>query len=349
MLTRVSGGMSSSIENLAPALPVSLCIALTGLLTPIALSFLLVTPLGGSFPTVHAFAAGSALSSTSLGTVLGVLTPSSLGFDLCMTKLGTVLLSAAVIDDVVAFILVKILQVIGTGGGGGGSVIGAQIGRTIGVTIALGVATFATTRWIFIPYYPTLTRSNVWIQLAKRIGAEERLVIMLEAILFLGLVAAAGYAGTSPLYGAYIAGLAIAATSSAAEVGRRSEETTRTTLQRAVTYPGGTFVHPPTTTPPPLTHSPTSLLHSAFDTYISPLLTHLLAPIFFGSIGYCIPFVPLWRGTIIWRGIVYALIMALSKAVCGLWIVAWSRSWAPWRGAMFLGAAMVARGEIGLL
>lgn len=112
------------MDNLLPVLPVSICIALTGLLTPIALSFILI-PLG-SFSAAHAFAAGSALSSTSLGTVLAVLQPAvlqpaSIGFDLRQTRLGTALLSAAIMDDVVAFVLVRILQVIGGTPGASGS------------------------------------------------------------------------------------------------------------------------------------------------------------------------------------------------------------------------------------
>jgi hypothetical protein len=65
----------------------------------------------------------------------------------------------------------------------------------------------------------------------------------------------------------------------------------------------------------------------------------------------------LWTGESIWKGIVYAILMIFAKAICGLWLFIWplkGRSkdvsrLAGWRAALFLGLAMVARGEIGLL
>ena len=95
----------------------------------------------------------------------------------------------------------------------------------------------------------------------------------------------------------------------------------------------------------------------AFERYIVPVVEILLLPIFFGSIGYSIPFVPLWRGRIIWRGIVYALLMALGKMACGAWLLllptrpdpSSRRELSTWKGSVIVGVAMIARGEIGLL
>ena len=44
-----------------------------------------------------------------------------------------------------------------------------------------------------------------------------------------------------------------------------------------------------------------------------------MEPLFFASIGFAIPFVDLWTGERIWKGIVYTLLMALAK-------VGWSLS-----------------------
>lgn len=110
--------------------------------------------------------------------------------------------------------------------------------------------------------------------------------------------------------------------------------------------------------------------HKAFDVLTNPI-NLLLLPIFFGSIGYSIPFVPLWTGQTIWRGLVYTILMVVAKGACGIWIMLWPVKWlknqdvvdtmntagqvvpdaraSPWKGALFLGLAMVARGEIGLL
>ncbi|RSH90439.1 Hsp70 ATPase ssc1 [Saitozyma podzolica] len=351
------GGMSSSISTLTALLPLSTCIALTGLLCPIAMSFVLVPMCSFSF--VHAFAAGSALSSTSLGTVLAVLNPSSIGFDLRRTKLGTALLSAAIMDDVVAFILVKVLQVIGAGSGsgnsGGGS-IGANIGRTIGVTIGLGVALLLLSRFVLRPAY----RQMRTIRQGRLVTKGSLLLCMV--LVFIGMVAAAGYAGTSPLYGAYIAGLACAYLSEA-EPGPSPPKSLSVELlptrkpARSYTFPTTTPIPTPIPSPP---RSPSGSfadgdsrkkpgLRSTFEGVVGPLLNYLLLPIFFGSIGYCIPFVPLWQGRVIWRGIIYAILMILGKGICGAWLLLWRRRKSGWKGAVFIGLAMIARGEIGLL
>ena len=72
----------------------SLGVALTGIAAPIALSFILGSLTNAS--TVQCFAAGSALCSTSLGTTFAVLRSSKL----TATRLGVVLTSAAMLDDV---------------------------------------------------------------------------------------------------------------------------------------------------------------------------------------------------------------------------------------------------------
>ena len=120
----------------------------------------------------------------------------------------------------------------------------------------------------------------------------------------------------------------------------------------------------PIPTPPNKPHSiksehdpeETSFL-ATFETYLYPVMTFLLLPLFFGSIGYSIPFVALWTGENIWKGIVYAILMIFAKAICGIWLLIWPirvdgnrvAVGKGWRAALFLGLAMVARGEIGLL
>ncbi|EKC97254.1 sodium-hydrogen antiporter [Trichosporon asahii var. asahii CBS 8904] len=344
LLIIFEGGMQSSLMHLKATLGLSVAVALTGILAPMALSFTLM-PMSGA-PALHAFAAGSSLASTSLGTVLGVLAPSVLGFDLRRTMLGATLLSAAIMDDVAAFVISKVLQVIGAGAGG--AELGRNIGRTLGVTLGIAFAAAVLARWVLKPAYlwllarPTLWRGKSW--------GGTHLLIAINAALFTGAVAVAGYAGTSLLYGVYVSGLCIAymcdsnvpadmgtglplAESHAPRLGHPTSEsaTTNETSTMAVEEEA----------------SELSLI-DAFDATVPPVLNTLLLPIFFGSIGYSIPFIPLWRGTIIWKGIIYAVLMTAGKMVCGAWIFALHGQKA-WRAAVFLGMAMVARGEIGLL
>jgi len=87
-------------------------------------------------------------------------------------------------------------------------------------------------------------------------------------------------------------------------------------------------------------HEPNFL--ATFETYLYPVMTFILLPLFFGSIGYSIPFVALWIGESIWKGIVYALLMIFAKAICGLWLLIWpikgrEGGWlGGWRAALFL-------------
>ena len=136
--------------------------------------------------------------------MLTLLNPRVIGFDLRTTRLGIVLLSAAVLDDVVALILVKVLEVIGDAHGG----VGQSIGRTLGVTIGLSLLTGILARFVLLPLYTgLLRRKSRW---ADASWGGERLMIFVLGCWFIGMVAAAGYAGTSVLFGAYLCGLAVA-------------------------------------------------------------------------------------------------------------------------------------------
>jgi len=347
--------MTTSLDALLQMLPLSICVALTGLLTPIALSFILTPAFG--FPLIHSFAAGAALSSTSLGTILTVLQPRVIGFDIRQSKLGVVLLSAAVMDDVVAFIFSKILSVIGSGSTGGNE-LGVGIGRTIGVTVGLAVVAIPICRWVLKPLYKRLmARRAKW---EGKAWGGQGLILMIMAVLFIGMIAAAGYGGTSPLYGVYLAGLITSYLSrekkdlptinSTPESNESGEDVAHASQSNS------TVAMNPIPTPPnkpsevEIDHEEPTFL-ATFETYLYPTMTFLLLPLFFGSIGYSIPFVALWTGETIWKGIVYAILMILAKAVCGLWLLIWPGHGKAkgWRAALFLGLAMVARGEIGLL
>ncbi|WVQ79773.1 hypothetical protein IAT38_001873 [Cryptococcus sp. DSM 104549] len=376
LLIVLEGGITTSLPILIPLLPLSLAIALTGLLAPIALSFILSPAF--SYPHLHSFASGSAMSSTSLGTTLAVLASTRIpGFDLRQAKLGVVLVGAAVIHDVVAFVLAEIMEILGESGGGGSS-LGGHIGRAVGVTIGLGVVAIPLTIWVVRPLLHA-RRVVDWLQRAGSLGS-----LFIVLLVSVGSVAASGYAGTSPLYGIYLGGLVLSYSSTTNPSPAAGEPPVlpaqasidSSSLERAYTQdPASTAYHfaslPPITPPP----HPLDFEHT-YNTHLGQIVEYLLLPIFFGSIGYAIPFLRLWRGRIVWKGVCYSLLMFLGKAITGMWMF-----W-PWAGrgqaeekgavkaegggvegagavrwgwkdrvpaAMFLGCAMVARGEIGLL
>ena len=93
------GGLSTSLSALRVNLVLSICVALTGIGLPIAFSIISISLAKAS--SLQAFAAGAVLCSTSLRTTLTVLNAGGLTH----TRLGTVLMSAAMMDDVIGSVM----------------------------------------------------------------------------------------------------------------------------------------------------------------------------------------------------------------------------------------------------
>jgi hypothetical protein len=127
-----------------------------------------------------------------------------------------------------------------------------------------------------------------------------------------------------------------------------------------------------------------SRAQNMYNGYYAPAVNRILKPFFFAAIGFSIPISKMFQGPVIWRGLAYATLMAVSKLCCGLWLVRFTtasprsqaakrelvpatrelqnRNKSPrtrWQNplprpkslypASILGCAMVARGEIGFL
>lgn len=78
-------------------------VALTGIVAPIVMSYTLMGLVNAT--PLQAFAAGAALCATSLGTTFTVLRTTGLA----STRMGVVLTTAAMIDDVVGMSFKQIL------------------------------------------------------------------------------------------------------------------------------------------------------------------------------------------------------------------------------------------------
>jgi Kef-type K+ transport system membrane component KefB len=111
------GGLSTDLALLRKSVYMSISIATVGLLMPIALSFvLLVMPFpttnGNVYPTpLAAFSAGASLCSTSLGTTFAIISSANLQ----KSRVGVVLIGAAMMDDVVGLVMVNIVTTLGSG------------------------------------------------------------------------------------------------------------------------------------------------------------------------------------------------------------------------------------------
>lgn len=262
-------GLSTDISLLFRNLALSSVVAATGVILPIALSLLLLH-VGYGYSLLRAFAAGASLCSTSLGTTLSLLQPS-----LRQTRIGSVLMSAALLDDIAGLVMAAIITELSSTP----QIQWQTIVRPILVSLSFA---FGTPLCAFllrkISFEVHSSMIHLWI-----------LVITLS-----GFVAGSSFAGTSDLFGAYLAGTFL------------------------------THIFPPMK---PDTPTPQSIFH----TYIEPSLQTILSPVFFASIGTALPIRSLGEvggsHRVVWRGMVYAIVMVVAKAVVGVWVVIWDIDW----------------------
>lgn len=294
-----TGGLSTSLTPLLHNLPLSTAVAATGILLPIALSFTLTALIPGTTP-LQCFAAGAALSATSLGTTFSILTSSGLA----RTRLGTVLTSAAMMDDVVGLIMIQVVAALGPSSdsesnSSTSSISGATIGRPVGASLGLLLFVLLACRWLVAPLHrhrslrpnptpaPTEAEAEAAPPQSRPLLSAANRAFTLHTALLLTLVTTASYAGTSVLLAAFLAGAAI---------------TWSDNLSPPTTTGGWTGAR-------------------VYEHYYAPITARLLTPFFFASIGFSIPITQLFAGSTVWRGVVYAALMALGKLLTGVWLL----------------------------
>ncbi|KAK3991103.1 sodium-hydrogen antiporter [Cladorrhinum sp. PSN332] len=319
------GGLTIRLDLLLKNFVLSVVAALLGVLTPIVLSFALLHA-GFGHTALEAFIVGTALCSTSLGTTFVVINSASTkGQDYSQTRIGTVLISAAVLDDVCGLVLVSVIHQLR--GIADGERLGWIIGRPILASGLLAILTPVVAKFIAGPLFRKMIEPRLKTRKGHRVV---NLVVMVGVLA--AFLAIAAYAGASVLFGAFLAGAFVSSLRKSDGAADQEAEFTDT-----------------------------------FNNYLGGAQKYILQPLFFASIGFAIPFVDLWSGEVIWKGIVFTMLMVLSKVIVGIvvpvWDVIstrrrqstecktskrslWRSGWAP---ATLLGTAMVARGEIGLL
>ncbi|KAI5840584.1 Cation/H+ exchanger, partial [Tricharina praecox] len=185
------GGLNTALRPLMQNLVLSSIVAATGIALPIALSFLL-GPLAGA-TSLQCFAAGAALSATSLGTTFTILASAGMAD----TRLGTVLTSAAMMDDVIGLVMI---QVVASLGGSGGNVSGEAVARPVGASVGLLIAVVIG-GW-------GLKRTLGTVEV-KGWGETLKAKVVMQTAMLLAVVTAASYAGASVLFAAFLAGAAV--------------------------------------------------------------------------------------------------------------------------------------------
>ena len=346
------GGLTTRLDLLRNNFVLSLLGAATGVIVPIVFSYLLLF-LGFGYGAVETFIIGAALSATSLGTTFAVIAGNVESVDLSQTRVGAVLVSAAVMDDVTGLVMLSVIHDLGLLSDGGNVNLGWLIGRPIVASAAMAILTPVLSKWLFAPLF----RKYIEARFARYDHLSNIILMILVLSAFLSIAA---YTGTSVLFGAFLAGSFLTYLPSkhpegpfvvlSREEGEREKDKSPT------------FVH-------------------TFECYLIDALNYVLAPLFFASIGFAVPFLSLWTGEAIWKGVVFTLMMLLGKVLVGSWIVIWEvfhPSQEVQKGqssgsdsekqesksgnksfmgkvkpalepALLLGMAMVARGEIGLL
>ncbi|KAF4760079.1 hypothetical protein N7455_003534 [Penicillium solitum] len=354
------GGLGTRVDLLKQNFTLSMVGAATGVLFPIGLSYLLLY-LGFGYGAVETFIIGASLSATSLGTTFAVISSASGSVNLAETRVGSVLVSAAVIDDVVGLVMLSVIGDLGKLSGDGVN-LGWLIGRPIVASIGMAIVTPIVTKWVFAPFF----RKFIEYRFARFDHISN---IILMTLVLSAFIAIAGFTGTSVLFGAFLAGVFLTYIPSKHPEGPFVVMSREEGEREADKSP--TFVH-------------------TFEKYLLGPQQYLMEPLFFASIGFAIPFLKLWTGKRIWRGVVYTLLMAFAKCIVGIWIPIWQlvrgsksykkesdearkrqgipkdennttsdeeqsdqengKKWKrAWLAATLLGSAMVARGEIGLL
>lgn len=282
ILMVLHAGLASDLQAAKRNLVLSLVVAATGIVLPIGLSMLLLCVGFGSTP-VQAFTAGASLSSTSLGTTFSLLRTAQLS----RTKAGSVLTTAALADDVVGLVLLRIVSSLGSGSGG--DVSGWQVARPIVVSLALLALSWVASRFVIVPLgvrgLPRVPETHT-----------HTFNLLLGACAVVGVISASAYAGTSVLLGSFVAGLVLATLDSATHGDRRDRRDGEPDASGARTGIG-----------------------ASYSAFVAPIEDYFLAPLFFASIGFSVPLRKLFAGKIVWRGVVYTILMALGKIFCGIW------------------------------
>lgn len=357
------GGLSTSIPTLQRNLPLSATVALIGISAPIALSYVLQVML--AITALQAFAAGAALCSTSLGTTFTVLSTSGL----TESRLGVVLTSAAMMDDVVGLVMVQVISSLGDGA----NISATTVVRPVLVSIAFAVVAPLLCAFIIKPIALWLQRNlaSSGSDRLKEVLMSPKAKFVFDTAVLLMLVTGSTYAGTSNLFAAYLAGAAITWLDGVMEDGRVGTQTQNQRPQHVPAEPTRTS----TARTSSITHSTRSTSQAqeshdnsgitgiyVYDTYFKPAVESILKPFFFASIGFSIPITRMFGGSTVWKGFVYAALMIFAKLLCGLALVRiasmsplksyiksiWPTKKRPQKGGKALKQAKGARGSVPL-
>lgn len=192
----------------------------------------------------------------------------------------------------------------------------------------------------------------------------EGAALTFHTLVFLALVTGSSYAGTSVLFAAYLAGASSTWWDSLCLEHRRANQTSHPPAEAAASaskveskaksspssdielhqrseserldpqkrVPSGIVQSGEITQSKPSPADDGRLPGSTFisgaqifEKFYHPALKFILKPFFFASIGFSIPISRMFLGTVVWKGIVYSILMVFGKLLCGLCLLRFDR------------------------
>ncbi|KAJ5373747.1 Cation/H+ exchanger [Penicillium concentricum] len=320
------GGLSTSTKSLKANILLSTAVAITGICVPMGLSFILKELLSATF--LQSFAAGAALSATSLGTTFTILSTTQL----TTTRLGIVTTSAAMLDDVLGLVMVQIISNLGSTD----SFSAVNVIRPALVSIGFAVGLLLLCAFCLHPGFKKLLGCKD--KFPASVGTAQ-FAFLAQTCVLVGIVAGATYAGTSSLFAAYLAGVIVSwfdglvAETKTSIAGSQSSDSHEQTPNHQGSTRNSKNWRTEETHSPRVQTQETEITHDDIPTgeliyskYYKAPVNRLLLPFFFASIGFAIPITKMFSGQVVWRGIIYAMLMAIGKMITGLWLVRFSPS-----------------------
>lgn len=235
------------------------------------------------------------------------------------------------------------VQVISNLGGPRSSISPTAVVRPILVSLAFTVVLPLACQYFVKPLTLLLNRhrENNPSGVLQKVLCHRQTAFVTHTAILLGLVICASYAGTSNLLAAYIAGAIISwwdselphpthssTASTEASPGQGKNSIAGPSNSQVVSkeeHPDGSERERQDKSTPAVGSSNVCSLpmsgSAVYERYYQQLVEKILKPFFFASIGFSIPITWMFSGPIVWRGIIYALLMTFSKLVCGLWLV----------------------------
>ncbi|KAJ5170606.1 uncharacterized protein N7500_003389 [Penicillium coprophilum] len=313
------GGLSTSIKSLKANIFLSTAVAVTGVCIPMGLSFILKELVSAT--SLQSFAAGAALSATSLGTTFTILSTTQL----TTTRLGIVTTSAAMLDDVIGLVMIQIISNLGSAD----SFSGVTVIRPIFVSIGFAVGLLLLCTFCLQPGLKKLLDCKDTLPAFLKTTNS---AFLAQTCVLIGVVTGATYAGTSSLFAAYLAGVIVSwfdglvaevktpiaglQSSGNHELTSNHRRSARNSKSRRTEETFSSRAQPREIES---THDDMATGKIVYSKYFE-------APVKRASIGFAIPITKMFSGQVVWRGIIYAILMTIGKMITGLWLIRFSPS-----------------------